>query len=52
MSCNCNFNTDEQFKEEDCVNGLQDEGVALAEYEAEIRAEKGYYYCDCYGVKK
>jgi hypothetical protein len=52
MHCSCNFNTDEKFEEEDCTQTARNEGEQLFEYESELKAEKGYTYCDCYGVKK
>lgn len=52
MHCSCNFNTEERFEEEDCTSGFGDEATKLQEYDAKLRTEKGYYYCDCYGVKK
>ena len=50
--CNCNFNTQENYEEEDCVSGFGNEATQIEEYDASLKAEKGYTYCDCYGVKK
>lgn len=50
MHCDCNKGTQENFEEEDCDSGFDNEEIKLQEYDQKLKDEKGYTYCNCYGV--
>ncbi len=52
MYCTCNYGTMEYYEESDCDSGFDNEEKKLADYDAKLRTEKGYSYCDCYGVNQ